>query len=176
MTWIAVLPKHYRAIVLEVLASFPDSTVWVDEHRCQDFSEAGPLTQQGIAGMSNLEISTESIPILGFHDHPREMWIDSRFRDLAERLADLGHLKIQRIGDTRRAPKKPWLKWTIGSLALVGSAYALVNFWAAAELGYDAYPRGKSIIAGWGHAVLGCFVAGILCGIMAVRAARRANA
>jgi hypothetical protein len=73
MAWIAVLPKHYRAIVLEAIASFPDVTVWVDEHRCDDFSEAGPLTQRGIAGMRNFEIRTGSTPILGFHDHPREM-------------------------------------------------------------------------------------------------------
>ena len=98
MAWIAVLPKHYRAIVLEVLASFPDATVWVEEQRCDDFSEAGPLTQRGIAGLRNFEIRTESAPILGFHDHPREMWIDSEFRDLAERLDNLGHLKIERGG------------------------------------------------------------------------------
>jgi hypothetical protein len=97
MAWIAVLPKHYRAIVLEVLASFPDATVWVDEHRYDDFSEAGPLTQRGIAGLRNLEIRTECTPILGFHDHPREMWIGSEFRELAERLHGLGHLKIQEI-------------------------------------------------------------------------------
>jgi hypothetical protein len=98
MTWIAVLPKHYRAIVLEVLASFPDVTVWVEEHRCDDFSEAGPLTQRGIAGMRNFEIRTQGTPILGFHDHPSEMWIDSEFRALAERLHDLGHLKIEKGG------------------------------------------------------------------------------
>lgn len=94
-SWIAVLPKHYRAIVLEVLASFPDVTVWVEDVRCEDFSEAGPLTQRGIAAMRNFEIWTESTPILGFHDHPREMWIDSTFRALAERLDDLGHLRIE---------------------------------------------------------------------------------
>ena len=98
MAWIAVLPKHYRAIVLEVIASFPDATVWVEKRRCGDLSETGPLTQRGIAKMRDFEIRTGSTPILGFHDHPREMWIDSQFRDLAERLAHLGHLEIEKNG------------------------------------------------------------------------------
>lgn len=95
MSLIAVRPKHYRAIVLEVLASFPHATVLVERRRCDDFSETGPMTQQGIAAMRDFEIRDQGTPILGFHDHPREMWIDSQFRDLAERLAELGHLKIQ---------------------------------------------------------------------------------
>lgn len=61
---IGVRPKHYRAIVLEVLRSFPDATVWVDRRRCEDFSEAGPLTQRGIARMRDFEIRTEHTSIL----------------------------------------------------------------------------------------------------------------
>jgi hypothetical protein len=96
MSLIAVLPRHYRAIVLEVLAAFPDATVWVEHQRCSDLSEAGPLTQHGIAHMRDFEIRTDSgIPILGFHDHPREMWINADFRTLAERLANVGHVKIE---------------------------------------------------------------------------------
>jgi hypothetical protein len=95
MPLIAVRPKHYRAIVLEVLTSFPDATVWVEHRRCDDLSEAGPLTQHGMARMRNFEIRTENVPILGFHDHPGEMWFADEFRQLAERLADLGHLKMQ---------------------------------------------------------------------------------
>ena len=96
MALIGVRPKHYRAIVLEALRRFPDATVWVDRRRCEDLSEAGPLTQRGIARMRDFEIKTEHASILGFHDHPREMWIDGEFGDLAQRLADLGHLRIER--------------------------------------------------------------------------------
>ena len=94
MSWIGVRPKHYRAIVLQVLHECPDATVWMDKRRCDDFSESGPLTQRGIASLRDFEIRTASASIVGFHDHPREMWIDSQFRDLAERLAALGHLEI----------------------------------------------------------------------------------
>ena len=95
MALIAVRPKHYRAIVLETLAAVPDATVWVDKRRCEDFSEAGPLTQRGIAALRDFEIRTANVSIVGFHDHPREMWIDGEFRSLAERLRALGHLAIE---------------------------------------------------------------------------------
>jgi hypothetical protein len=73
---------------------------------------------------------------------------------------------VEEIG----AHMKLWLKWTVmATVALVASGYAFVSFWAAVELGYDAHVGGKSIITGWGYAALGCLLAGILCGIMAVR-------
>ena len=96
MDLIPVLPKHYRAIVLEVRAAFPEATAWVDGGRCDDFSEAGPLTQRKIAQLRDFEMRTGGTPILGFHDHPREMWVNSDFGDLAEQLAALGHLTMER--------------------------------------------------------------------------------
>jgi len=66
---------------------------------------------------------------------------------------------------------KSWLMWTIGSAAaLTASAYAFLNFFAAVDLGYDAYPEGKVIISRWGNATLGFFVVGAVCGVMAIRA------
>jgi hypothetical protein len=98
MDLIPVRPKHYRAIVLEVLAAVPDASVWLDGWRCEDLSERGPLTQRGIAGQINFEIRAGGSSIVGFHDHPSEMWIASEFRELAERLHALGHLKIESLG------------------------------------------------------------------------------
>ena len=43
--------QHYRAIVLEILTSFPDATVWLENRRCDDLLEAGPLTRRGMARM-----------------------------------------------------------------------------------------------------------------------------
>ena len=65
MSLIAVLPKHYRAIVLEVLTWFPDATVWVDNRRCDDLSEIGPLTQHGIGRLRNFEIQTRAFRFSG---------------------------------------------------------------------------------------------------------------
>lgn len=71
---------------------------------------------------------------------------------------------------------KLWLTWAaLAGVAFVASAYAFVSFWAAIDLGYDAYPGGKAIITNWGDGALGCLVAAILCGLMAVRARRRSN-
>jgi hypothetical protein len=65
---------------------------------------------------------------------------------------------------------KPWVRWTTGSaLALIGTAICFLNFFAAADLGYDAYPGGKAIISRWGYAMLALFVAGAVCGVMALR-------
>ena len=95
MDLIPVRPKHYRAIVLEVLAAVPSASVWLDGWRCDDLSERGPLTQRGIAGLLNFEIRAGGSSILGFHDHPDQMWIDGDFESLAERLQALGHLTIE---------------------------------------------------------------------------------
>ena len=97
MRLIAVQPKHYRAIALEAIAAFPGATIWVEKRLCPDLSESGLLTQRGIGGMRDFEIRSENnVPILGFHDHPREMWVDGQFKDLADRLDALGHLRIER--------------------------------------------------------------------------------
>jgi hypothetical protein len=98
MDLIPVRPKHYRAIVLEVLAIFPDARVFLDRWECADLSERGPVTQRGIARLIDFEMRVGRSAILGFHDHPDEMWIDGDFQSLAERLQALGHLKIESLG------------------------------------------------------------------------------
>jgi hypothetical protein len=96
MDVIPVRPRHYRAIVLEVLAAVPDATVWLDGRRCDDLSEQGPVTQRGIAALRDFEIRAGGSSILGFHDHPDQMWVDGEFEGLALRLQALGHLQIER--------------------------------------------------------------------------------
>jgi hypothetical protein len=57
---------------------------------------------------------------------------------------------------------KNWHVWSgLSIAALIAAAYCFLNFWAAVDLGYDAYPGGKSIIATWCYAFLGlacCFL------------------
>jgi len=93
--WIAVLPKNYRRIVLYAIETAIAPTVLIDGHRLDDFSESGPLTQRGISAVRDFEIRDGSIRVLGFHDHPREMWIDERYQDLALHCQDQGWLEIQ---------------------------------------------------------------------------------
>ena len=51
---------------------------------------------------------------------------------------------------------KPWVMWTAGSaLALIATAIGFLNFWAAADLGYDGHPGGGAIIARRGYAMVG---------------------
>ena len=71
---------------------------------------------------------------------------------------------------------KRWLIWAVASGAtLVASGFALLNFWAAADLGYDTYPGGKSILAQWFYATVGLFAANAISGIFAIRAWLRSS-
>jgi hypothetical protein len=65
---------------------------------------------------------------------------------------------------------KRWIILAIASgLLLLGAAFAFLNFFAAADLGYDMYPGGKEIIARHLHSTLGLLVASMACAILAWR-------
>jgi len=92
---IPVLPKNYRRVVLYAIESAAEPVVLANRKRVQDFSELGPLTQDGIAACRNFEVRDGSRPILGFHDHPREMWVTASYAPIAEHCAEQGWLTIQ---------------------------------------------------------------------------------
>jgi hypothetical protein len=92
---IPVLPKNYRRIALHAIQSAVEPVVLVNQKRVEDFSEAGPLTQRGIRALRNFEIRDGSRPILGFHDHPSEMWVCASHADVAQYCAMQGWLTIQ---------------------------------------------------------------------------------
>jgi len=63
-----------------------------------------------------------------------------------------------------------WLVWVaLFIAAALAAAYSFLNFWAAADLGYDTSPRGRSILAGWTYAVWGCVAAAIGLAVLAGR-------
>jgi hypothetical protein len=92
---IPVLPKNYRNIVLYAIQTAAEPVVLLNHRRVEDFSELGQLTQKGISRCNDLEVRDGTKPILGFHDHPREMWITSSHNSLAEHCASQGWLSIQ---------------------------------------------------------------------------------
>jgi len=67
----------------------------MDNHVVTEFSNRGKLTQKGIRGCNNLEIRDGDSGILGFHEHPREMWINENYQDFANYCERQGWLKIQ---------------------------------------------------------------------------------
>jgi len=93
---VSVRPKNYRSIVLRAIAEAADPVVLANRQRILDFTEAGPLTQKQIRGMRDLEIRDGSVPILGFHDHPDEMWVSKSFESLAIECQKEGWLSIER--------------------------------------------------------------------------------
>jgi hypothetical protein len=92
---IPVRPKNYRSIALAAIARSDDPIVFMDGRRVTDYSTNGPMTQKGIRSCRNFEIRDGATPILGFHDHPDEMWIAGAYQDFANYCAREGWLKIQ---------------------------------------------------------------------------------
>ena len=72
---IPVLPKNYRSIALAAIAVAIDPIVFMNGERVSDFTNNGSVTQKGIRGCRDFEVRDGAKPILGFHDHPDEMWI-----------------------------------------------------------------------------------------------------
>lgn len=93
--WIPVLPKNYRSIAIHALDAAHEPILLVNKKLVTDFTESGPLTQKKIRSFKDFEIRDGLIPILGFHDHPNEMWIDERYKNLAEHCEKQGWLKIE---------------------------------------------------------------------------------
>jgi hypothetical protein len=92
---IPVLPTNYRRIALAAIERAAIPVVLMNREHVTDFSEAGPVTQKGIRRCRNFEVRDGTIPILGFHDHPDEMWVAEDYRALAEHCAAAGWLKLQ---------------------------------------------------------------------------------
>ena len=92
---IAVLPKNYRAIALEAISMAKRPVVLLDKKIVSDYTETGPLNQHNISQCINFEIRDGSTTMVGFHDHPNEMWISQEFAMLATVCCENGWLKIQ---------------------------------------------------------------------------------
>jgi hypothetical protein len=98
-----VRPKNYRRIALDAIGLASNPVVLVNGRLTTDFSEAGPLTQRKIRGYRDFEIRDGDSPILGFHDHPDEMWVSEAHAAVAQHCASQGWLKIQGPASSRSA-------------------------------------------------------------------------
>lgn len=92
---IPVLPKNYRAIALEAIRVASKEKVIFNKKEIYDFTESGVLTQKELRNCKNFEIRDGDTPILGFHDHPSQMWISENYWVFAKVCEDAGWLKIE---------------------------------------------------------------------------------
>ena len=92
---IPVLPKNYRRIALYAIEVASTPVVLFNGKPIEDFSETGPLTQSGIRKLVNFEVRDGGNPIVGFHDHPNEMWIAENYANVASHCEAQGWLKVQ---------------------------------------------------------------------------------
>jgi hypothetical protein len=92
---IPVLPMNYRSISLCAIETASHPVVLIDKHVVTDFSDKGDLTQKGIRDCINFEIRDGNVGILGFHDHPDEMWINEYYQEFAKYCEKQGWLRIE---------------------------------------------------------------------------------
>lgn len=65
---------------------------------------------------------------------------------------------------------KAWHLWFgFALIALAATVFAFVNFWAAADLGYDATSRGKVILSRWCYTFIGLCLGTLTFFALAVR-------
>jgi hypothetical protein len=91
-----VKPKNYRRIAIYAIENCTNPTVWLDGTQVVDFSENGLLVQKTIRQCRNFLIKDEDTEVLGFHDHPNEMWIAQKYKRIAEYCSEKDWLKIDR--------------------------------------------------------------------------------
>ena len=95
---IGVIPKNYRQIVMYVLEHHQGSKVYCNKKLCTDYSTDGNLTQSGIKILKDfLIIAGNGKELIGFHDHPNEMWLSTELSALAKYCENQGWLKIESI-------------------------------------------------------------------------------
>ena len=92
---IPVLPKNYRSICLRAIEVSQDPKVLMNKHLITDFSDQGKLTQKEIRECINFEIRDGNVGIMGFHDHPDEMWINENYREFADYCEQQGWLRLE---------------------------------------------------------------------------------
>ncbi len=95
--FIFVNPKNYRSISLLAIEISSEPHVYIDKKEVFDFTDQGKLTQKGIRNCINFEIKDGSESILGFHDHPSEMWVTEKYNDFAKICENNGWLKIDGV-------------------------------------------------------------------------------
>src|SRR5512133_2632661 len=54
-------------------------------------------------------------------------------------------------------------------VAMAGTVFSFMNFWAAVDLGYDTTPHGKTILGGWCLATIGLCLSTLVLAALAVR-------
>ena len=110
---IPVLSKNYRSIALYVIEKIENPIVFMNRTEVKDFSDKGPLTQRGIRKCRNFYIHNSSEIVIGFHDHPNEMWISDKYRGLAEHCQRQEWLKIEGPPSERIIFKHNLSRWKL---------------------------------------------------------------
>ncbi|GAA6142367.1 hypothetical protein [Hydrogenophaga sp. 5NK40-0174] len=91
---ITVQPKNYRQIALCAIEHARQPVVLLNGRPTTDFSESGPLTQRNILDVRDFEVRDGQNPMLGFHDHPDQMWVCTDYAALLAQCVEQGWLYL----------------------------------------------------------------------------------
>jgi hypothetical protein len=91
-----VKPKNYRRIALYAIENCTNPTIWVDGTQIFNSSENGILVQKAIRQCIDFLIKDGDEEVLGFHDHPGQMWVSEKYKHIAKYCSEKGWLKIDK--------------------------------------------------------------------------------
>jgi hypothetical protein len=91
MKMIAFFPKRYGSLIREICKRVPGAEVMLDGN----IVSPSKCTHRLVRDSRELLIRVGKKQVAGFHDHPREMFMNSEFSDLATTLERLDFGKIQ---------------------------------------------------------------------------------
>ncbi|WP_027708937.1 hypothetical protein [Zooshikella ganghwensis] len=92
---IPVLPTSHRNIFIRAIEISTDPIVLINNKIIKDYSEAGMLTRRHILECHSIEVRDRVVGVVGFHDHPKEMWINENYREFACYCEGMHWLTIQ---------------------------------------------------------------------------------
>lgn len=128
---ISVRPKNYRRIALYAIENCQKPVVLMDSVRVDDFSEHGPLVQKQIRASMDFVIMDDSNEVLGFHDHPDEMWIAEKYRSIAIYCQNQEWLKISRQSKKHFAIIPAVSSWpaALASIVFSGATFCMTSLY-----------------------------------------------
>lgn len=91
---IQVQPKNYRRIALCAIEHARHPMVLINGRETRDFSELGPLTQRNILDLRSFEVRDGDRPMVGFQEHPDQMWVSAEYAGLLGECIEQGWLYL----------------------------------------------------------------------------------
>jgi hypothetical protein len=78
-----VKPIDLRSMTMYAMGELAKPIVMIDGDAVRDYTSNGPLTQERVSAARDFEVRDGSVPVLGFHGDPSQMWVNNSYRGIA---------------------------------------------------------------------------------------------